>query len=242
MSDRYRLLLVDDVQLLRGITKNYFNRSEFQLSTARDGAEAIRMALAIRPHLIIMDCEMPGMDGVACCREIKNHPDLFTTPVILLSENSRERIDYCWSSGCDGLVTRPFGRRELLNAARQYVTLANRAAPRINRNILVKYGLADDLEWHDYAHNLGTGGLFLATDRVFDQAVEFTIEFMIPRAENPIICRARVAWLNRVEKPRRPDLPTGIGLEFVGLDRDCRLQLQQFVLDSARIQLKNEGS
>ncbi|NIQ95440.1 MAG: response regulator, partial [Desulfuromonadales bacterium] len=44
---------------MRGIAKNYFNQSEFQISTARGGQEALRMARAIRPHLIIVDAEMP---------------------------------------------------------------------------------------------------------------------------------------------------------------------------------------
>jgi uncharacterized protein (TIGR02266 family) len=180
---------------------------------------------------------MPEMDGVECCRQIKNDPELFTTPIILLTDNDKEKIEQGWSSGCDGLLTRPFGRKELLTAARQYVALANRAAPRIDRDILVKYGSDDDKPWHDYAHNLGTGGMFLKTDRQFSEGDEFVIEFLIPRSESAINCRARIAWINAPDKPRRPDLPPGIGLEFIALDRDDRYLLQKFVLDSARMQL-----
>ncbi|PLX98285.1 MAG: hypothetical protein C0623_13255 [Desulfuromonas sp.] len=237
MATQYRLLLVDDVQLMRGIAKSYFDRSEFQVSTARDGQEALRMAKAIKPHLVIMDAEMPGMDGIECCRKIKNDPELFTTPVIILTDRAGNELDALWESGCDGLLTRPLGRREILAAARQYVALANRAAPRIDRNILVKYGPDDELEWHDYAHNLGTGGIFLATEKTVELDSRFQIEFLLPRAGEPVRCTARVAWLNRAEKMKRPDLPPGIGLEFVDLDRDWRLQLQQFVLDSARMHL-----
>lgn len=236
MAERYRLLLVDDVALMRGIAKNYFNQSEFQISTARGGQEAIRMATAIRPHLIIMDADMPDMDGVECCRKIKNNPDLFTTPIILLTDNSKERIEHGWSSGCDGLLARPIGRRELLTAARQYVALANRAAPRIDRNILVKYSL-DNNEYHDYAHNLGTGGMFLASERTFREGDEFRVDFLIPRAESETKCLVRVAWLNETKKLKRPDLPPGAGLEFVDLDKDDRYLLQKFILDSARMQL-----
>ncbi len=238
MNEKYRLLLVDDVRLMRGIAKNYFNQSEFQISTARGGQEALRMARAIRPHLIIVDAEMPEMDGVQCCRRIKNDPDLFTTPIILLTDSSKEKIEYGWSSGCDGLLARPIGRRELLTAARQYVALANRAAPRIDRNILVRYSLDGAGEQHDYAHNLGTGGLFLASERTFRAGDEFEIDFLIPRLESRMKCLARVAWLNEAEQLKRPDLPPGVGLEFVDLDKESRYQLQKFVLDSARMQLR----
>lgn len=192
------------------------------------------MALAIRPHLIIMDADMPEMDGVACCRRIKNDPELFTTPVILLAENSEEQISHGWSSGCDGLLVRPVGRRELLIAARQYVSLANRTAPRIDRNILVKYSPGDE-EYHDYAHNLGTGGLFLASERKLESGAEFSLSFFIPREGDEMQCRGRVAWVNEAGKLKRPDLPPGAGIEFVELGRDDRYKLQKFVLDSARM-------
>ncbi len=237
MKEKHRLLLVDDIRLMRGIAKNYFNQSEFQISTARGGQEALRMAAAIRPHLIIIDVDMPGMDGVECCRRIKNDPDLFTTPVILLAENDREKIEHGWSSGCDGLLARPVGRRELLTAARQYVTLANRAAPRIDRNILVRYGMDKGEERHDYACNLGTGGLYLTSERIFGEDDEFDIEFLVPRSDSETRCRVRVAWVNPAGKLKRNDLPPGAGLEFVDIDRDCRYRLQMFVLDSARMQL-----
>ncbi len=239
MNEKYRLLLVDDVRLMRGIAKNYFNQSEFLISTARGGQEALRMAVAIRPHLIIMDAEMPEMNGVECCRKIKNDPNLFTTPIILIADNNREKIECGWSSGCDGLLVRPIGRRELLTAARQYVALANRAAPRIDRNILVKYSLDGESEQHDYAHNLGTGGLFLASERVFREGDEFEVDFLIPRLEREMKCLVRVAWLNEAKKLKRPDLPPGAGLEFVDLDKDNRYELQKFVLDSARMQLSS---
>lgn len=235
MNEKYRLLLVDDIRLMRGIAKNYFSRSEFQISTARDGEEALRMAAAIRPHLVIMDVEMPEMDGIRCCRRIKNDPELFTTPVILVTDAGQDKVDAALNSGCDGLLVRPCGRREMLSAARQYVGLANRAAPRIERNLLVKYGSGREMERHDYAHNLGTGGMFLATERTFDVGDEFGLEFLIPRTDEPTRCKARVAWVNTPAQSKRSDLPTGIGLEFVDLDREARLALQAFVLDAARL-------
>jgi len=237
VNERYRLLLVDDVRLMRGIAKSYFVRSEFQVSSARSGREALQMAPAIRPHLIVIDAEMPEMSGPDCCRQLKTNPGLFMTPVILLTDNVEEKIEACWSSGCDDVLVRPFGRRELLTVARQYAALSNRTTPRIERNILVTYGTGGAMEWHDYAHNMSAGGMYLATRKELEPGSELQIEFLIPRSDQPSRCRARVAWNNREEGPVREDLPTGVGLEFIDLDPVSRRQVQRFVIDSACMQV-----
>jgi len=233
-SSQHRILIVDDVDLLRNLAKNFFTSNEFQLTTARNVVEAIRVAVAIQPHLIIMDAEMPGEDGISGCRQVKNHPALFTTPVILVTDNTAASIEACWQSGGDAVLPRPLGRRELLAVARQLLTLADRAAPRIDHPILVRYGETTELGWHDYARNIGNGGLFLDTERTLPIGQALHLEFMIPGAPEATCCRGRIAWQNGAGGMPRPDLPPGIGLEFVDLPTSARRTLQKFVLDAAR--------
>lgn len=233
-SGQHRILIVDDVHLLRNIARNYFTSSEFQLTTARSVAESIRVALAIQPHLIIMDAEMPDIDGIYGCRQIKSHPALFTTPVILVTDNTPEQIESCWQSGCDAVLPRPLSRRDLLAVARQMLTLADRAAPRVDHPILVRYGETEELGWHDYARNIGNGGLFLDTEREVPLEKELYLEFMIPGDAEPTCCRGRVAWRNAPGGMPRPDLPPGVGIEFLDLSSALRRSLQTFVLDATR--------
>ncbi len=234
MGSSYRILIVDDVPLLRTIAKNYFNRNEFQLTTARTVAETLRVATAIHPHLIIMDAEMPGQDGITGCRLLKNHPLLFTTPVILVANDKAEIIEQCWQSGCDAVLPRPLKRRELLSVAQKLLTLADRAAPRVKHNILVNYGRSERLEWHDYAINIGNGGLYVATDNALVVGTELYMELIVPGSAEPTSCQGRVTWLNTKKKSLRPDLPVGIGIEFTVMDGATRKELRTFVLDSAR--------
>lgn len=234
MGLSYRILIVDDVPLLRTIAKNYFNRNEFQLTTARTVEESLRVATAIHPHLIIMDAEMPGQDGVSGCRLIKNHPVLFTTPVILVANANDDLVEQCWQAGCDAVLPRPLNRRELLSVARKLLTLADRAAPRVKQDILVNYGRGDKLEWHDYAVNISNGGLYLATENSLKAGTELYLEMIVPGSTGPTRCRGKVTWMNTRERSLRPDLPIGIGLEFTEMESLARKELRTFVLDSAR--------
>ena len=234
MGLSYRILIVDDVPLLRTLAKNYFNRGEYQLTTARTVAEAMHMATAIRPHLIIMNAEMMEQDGIAGCRLIKNNPALFTTPVILVANNVEETLEKCWLAGCDAVLQRPLNRRELVAIAQKLLTLADRAAPRVEYNILVHYGQDEELEWHDYAINIGNGGLYVATENVLPVGTCLNLQLIIPGSADSTRCRGRVTWLNSPEKNLRPDLPTGIGIEFIELDGNVLKELRQFILDAAR--------
>ena len=234
MGSSYRILIVDDVPLLRTIAKNYFNRNEFQLTTARTVDETIRVATAIHPHLIIMDAEMPGQDGMVGCRLIKNHPMLFTTPVILVASDKEELTEQCWQAGCDAVLPRPLNRRELLSVAQKLLTLADRAAPRIKQNILVHYGRNEELEWHDYAINIGNGGLYVATENMLKVGTKLHLEMIVPGSSGPTRCCGKVSWQNTQTNSLRPDLPIGIGIEFTALDGAARKELRTFVLDSAR--------
>jgi len=235
VGDHHRILIVDDVHLLRNISKNYFASSEFQLTTACNVAEAIRVALAIQPHLIIMDAEMPEVDGICGCRQIKSHPALFTVPVILVTDDQPQQIEACWQSGSDAVLPRPISRRELLAVARQMLALVDRATPRIEHPILVHYGETEKLGWHDYARNIGNGGLYLETERELTPGQELYVEFMIPGAPEPTRCLTRVAWKNDVNGMPRPDLPPGAGIEFLALSTATRRSLQGFVLDATRL-------
>ena len=69
-----KILLVDDVKLLLEVQKKYLSASLIQILTACDGHEALEVAGKERPDLIIMDNYMPRMDGITCCRLIKQKP------------------------------------------------------------------------------------------------------------------------------------------------------------------------
>ena len=113
MNNPQRILVVDDdLSILKFVQANLEARG-YQVLTAADGEEAIRMAEKEKPELIILDIVMPGLDGFAVCRKIREKSSV---PVLMLSaregENDRE---LCAACGANDYLTKPFVLRELLD-------------------------------------------------------------------------------------------------------------------------------
>lgn len=110
----YRLLIVDDEDDILEFLGYNLKKEGFQLSTANNGADAIKLTKEINPHLIILDVMMPGLDGIETCKEIKK----FNTTSIILFLTARSE-DYSqiagFESGADDYVTKPISPRVLIS-------------------------------------------------------------------------------------------------------------------------------
>ena len=85
----HRILLVDDeVDILEFVRYNLV-REGYEVFTAENGAEALKVAAECRPHLILLDMMMPVMDGAQTCRAIRQNPVLKDTMVVFLSRWAR---------------------------------------------------------------------------------------------------------------------------------------------------------
>jgi DNA-binding response OmpR family regulator len=106
------LVVDDDPSICKFVQANLEARS-YEVLTAADGEEAIRIAEKEKPDLIILDIVMPEMDGFAVCRKIRERSNL---PIIMLSaregENDKEK---CVACGASDYLTKPFVLRELLD-------------------------------------------------------------------------------------------------------------------------------
>lgn len=121
-----RILLVEDVEDNRRIVRDLLTASGYQLLEAVDGAAGVAMAQQYVPDLILMDVQLPVMDGYEATRLIKGNPALKHVPIIavtsyaLSGDEARAR-----AAGCDGYVAKPFSPRALLATVREH--LAERA-------------------------------------------------------------------------------------------------------------------
>lgn len=106
------ILVVDDEKTLRDTLEFNLRREGYRVLSAADGTEAIRLAYAERPDLIILDVMLPGMSGFDVCRAVRKK---LTMPILMLSAREEE-IDKVLGLelGADDYLAKPFGLRELL--------------------------------------------------------------------------------------------------------------------------------
>ena len=120
-----RILLVDDDPTLLRFFGEYLGGEGFQVLTAERGEAALKTFYAERPHLVVVDVMMPGMDGWELCARLR---EMSSTPVILLTARAAEADKLRgFRLGVDDYVTKPFSFAEM--AARIRAVLARAAPP-----------------------------------------------------------------------------------------------------------------
>lgn len=110
-----RILIVEDERGLVQTLTWYFDRDGYETLVAHDGIEGLRKAQTVLPDLILLDIMLPGMDGLAICRELKAGERTRDIPVIMItakSEESDQLVGY--NMGADDYVTKPFSNKVLL--------------------------------------------------------------------------------------------------------------------------------
>ena len=112
MEQYIRLLIVEDVPDDAELMVMHLEEEGFNVIPAYDGEEAMRLAITEKPQLIILDIMMPGQDGLAVCRQLRNKMNV---PIIMLTARDGE-IDKILGLelGADDYVTKPFSSRELV--------------------------------------------------------------------------------------------------------------------------------
>jgi putative two-component system response regulator len=108
-----RLLLVDDDSGFRALLRTTFEDVHVDVDEAGSAAEAEERIAAARPDVIVLDVGMPGMDGLAFCRELKSAADTSSIRIVLLT-GMEEVEDVAGAAGADALLLKPFRPLELL--------------------------------------------------------------------------------------------------------------------------------
>ena len=116
------ILVVDDFDDTRLLLRTWLERKGFHVIEAQNGIEAVSQAEINRPDLIIMDLEMPELDGLAATRKIRNVKALEKVPVLAVSAYGAEQFrDDAIAAGCNEYVSTPFEPDDLEQLIRSFV-------------------------------------------------------------------------------------------------------------------------
>jgi two-component system cell cycle response regulator DivK len=118
-----RILIVEDQEDNRSILRDLLSAVGYELIEATNGAEGVEIARRERPDLILMDIQLPVVDGYEAARRIKADAELKAIPIIAVTSYALSGDEAkARSAGCDGYVTKPFSPRQLLAKVREYLT------------------------------------------------------------------------------------------------------------------------
>ena len=121
-----KVLVIDDSTTIRRSAELFLSQAGYEVILAEDGFDALAKIADHRPQVIFVDIMMPRLDGYQTCALIKKHPELKSTPVIMLSskdgvfDRARGRL-----VGSDRYLTKPFTKEGLVEAITQHLKPSN---------------------------------------------------------------------------------------------------------------------
>lgn len=110
--ETYKILLVDDEPDILDFLRYNLQKEGYQVFTASDGAEGLKIAGSVRPHLAILDIMMPKMDGVELCRELRSRPEMSGMLIVFLTARDEDYSQIAaLDIGGDDYITKPIKPR-----------------------------------------------------------------------------------------------------------------------------------
>jgi two-component system, cell cycle response regulator DivK len=117
-----KILVVEDQEDNRQILRDLLSSAGYEMSEAGDGQKALTAVSRNRPDLILMDIQLPIMDGYEATRRIKSDPKTSAIPIIVVTSYALSGDETkAREAGCDAYVTKPYSPRALLAKIREFL-------------------------------------------------------------------------------------------------------------------------
>ncbi len=115
-----RVLVVDDSITVRRVTEKFLNSREYTVLTAKDGMEALERIAEFQPNVVLLDIEMPRMDGFELLGHLRRDPQWARLPVIMISSRTAQKHrEHAEALGATGFLGKPYQNDVLLDALQE---------------------------------------------------------------------------------------------------------------------------
>jgi len=115
-----KLLLVDDEIEICDFLRSFFEERNYEIKTATSGEEALKDVESFKPHVVLLDIKMPGMDGIQVLQKLKASSTKVKVIMVTAIE-TRDKIEECLRLGADNYITKPLSLEYLENDVREKI-------------------------------------------------------------------------------------------------------------------------
>ncbi len=117
-----RILVVEDNALNLELVRDILAAEGYEVLEAADGPTGVAVALAERPELILMDLQLPGLDGFQAAQQIRADPNLKDVPIVAVTAHAMKGDDdRARAAGCDGFIAKPIQVRDFVATVARYL-------------------------------------------------------------------------------------------------------------------------
>ncbi len=228
----YLILISTNVQNLLHLNNSLAAQEGFDVLVAPNVTTLLTLAREHKPDVIFITPydSVAGDSTICCCRLIRDDPKIGKIPTIAIvdGENESHRLQ-CNVEKPDDILFTPLNTRLFLASARRILGLPHRAFDRIQTSLGVKFGVNRNTLRPACAYNLSSGGIFIVTESKISLNTRIIVSLQIPQSETPIFCESIVTWINDRNNPQQPDIPAGIGLQFLSLNANDLFAIRSFI-------------
>jgi adenylate cyclase len=122
-SDTGTILVVDDIPENVRLLEAVLVPHGYEVLTATSGEEALDLVASVRPHLVLLDVVMPGMDGYTVCQALRDNEETAVLPVIMVTSSIGQEKTKAIEAGADDFIPKPFNHHELLTRVRSLLRI-----------------------------------------------------------------------------------------------------------------------
>jgi CheY-like chemotaxis protein len=219
-----KVLIVDDTESGLALLRKIVALTNFTMFEANSGRKALEINRRERVDLIIMDLQMPGMDGEQVTRTIRADRERRTVSILLFAGSSRPGLsERCLAAGANDFVSKPFKNADLLARVRSLMNVVVRKQTKLLAHVRVEDAGAAAKPFVARIVNVSTSGLLLETNVPLARRRPVRVKFFVPGSSAQISATATVA--------RRADAGGAVrwGVRFTALDTSARRIIRDYV-------------
>ncbi len=225
-----KILIVDDLRFFLDVQRSMLSQIDCDILTARSGLEALKIIKKDKPQLVLLDYEMPDLDGGKTCEILKKDPRYKDIPIIIISsEPSDDAKQKCISAGADQYLTKPVDQKELIEAVSELLKVRSSLYyPRATMRAEVYVRFEGEVKKY-LSVDISVTGVFLESNDPLAPNTTVSLHFTIPTPKRDVKVQTRVSRVLTADEMEQYGVFPGMAMEFLNLDLEDRKYIEQYI-------------